>query len=261
MRPARRPCPLRAVTSGVAVFGAVAAAALGLSGCSAGGDEVVFAAPASFTDVAPQLIDAYESAHPGTEITLTLASSARLIQQVNAGHQADVLVTADVAALDALDPGSNLARVGTVAENGLTLVAAPEVSLPEDDDAVAAWLPGVTVALCAPEVPCGRAAHAWLRSQDATAVVAGASLESNVRQVLTKVAEGQADAGFVYATDAAAAPQLDAVALAGPPNEYPVLVAENGRGDAFGRWLGSVPAQRIIADAGFGLPEAGDGTP
>ncbi|MBG6083792.1 molybdate ABC transporter substrate-binding protein [Zhihengliuella flava] len=277
MRVVHRPRSVRAVTShgalrGLASAAVVIAGTLGLAGCAVDESPVVFAAPASFTDVAPELIEAYQSTHPGTEITLTLASSARLVQQVNAGHRADVLVTADVAALEALDPGTGYERLGTVAENGLMLVTSESTALPAGvegaaaegaDAALAAWLPDITVALCAPDVPCGRAAHAWLQDHEAESIREDASLESNVRQVLTKVSEGQAEAGFVYTTDAAAAPQLNAVPLDAPVNEYPVLVPASAAAEApgadFARWLMTEPAQDLLASAGFEVPDAAAG--
>ena len=56
---------------------------------------------------------------------------------------------------------------------------------------------------CADEVPCGRVALGLLESNGVTAEPA--SLEEDVKSTLEKVTSGEADAGFVYATDAVAA--------------------------------------------------------
>ncbi|MFV0434570.1 MAG: molybdate ABC transporter substrate-binding protein, partial [Leucobacter sp.] len=56
----------------------------------------------------------------------------------------------------------------------------------------------VTV-ICAPEVPCGNAAHTLLDRDKVD--LKPASEEQNVTAVLTKVREGEADAGLVYRSD------------------------------------------------------------
>ncbi|GHD07395.1 molybdate ABC transporter substrate-binding protein [Zhihengliuella salsuginis] len=246
-----RPAPRARRRSALAALGALALAA---SGCAAGPDPVVFAAPSSFTDVAPRLADAYAASHPGARPTITLGSSAQLVQQANAGTAPDVLVTADERAPDALvDPGA-YESFGFAASNALVLVAG---EVPPQDDDFAAWLPEARLALCAPDVPCGRAADAWLARHGLQAAVADASLEANVRQVLTKVSSGQADAGFVYATDAATDESLQTVALDGDANRYPVLVGEGDAARSFGEWLLGDEAQEILRGAGFGEGAAG----
>jgi molybdate transport system substrate-binding protein len=62
---------------------------------------------------------------------------------------------------------------------------------------------GLSVMACAPLVPCGAAAQ---RIEDSTGVrLHLTSEESSVTDVLTKVINGQADAGLVYVTDTLAA--------------------------------------------------------
>lgn len=238
----RRP-PARA-----AALAALSVLALAASGCASAEAPVVFAAPSSFADVAPELADAYAAGHPGARPTVTLGSSAQLVQQANTGTAPDVLVTADERAPAALADPDAYEHLGIVAANALVLVAGDAAHA---DDDVAAWLPDARVALCAPDVPCGRAADAWLRGRGLEWAVADASLEANVRQVLTKVSSGQADAGFVYATDAAADPSLTAVPLDAEPNRYPVLVSGGDAARDFGAWLLGDEAREILGEAGF----------
>jgi molybdate transport system substrate-binding protein len=86
--------------------------------------------------------------------------------------------------------------------------------------------------------------------------------ETNVRAVLAKVQLGEADAGVVYATDAAAAgddvkqvpipPQYNVVA------EYPVAVLRGSKrpavADAFAAFLLSGAGQGILQQLGFRGP-------
>ncbi|WP_165391907.1 molybdate ABC transporter substrate-binding protein [Zhihengliuella halotolerans] len=236
------------VTRAAAALAGAGALALAATGCAAGEAHLVFAAPSSFADVAPKLADAYAAEHEGTRPTITLGSSAQLVQQANAGTAPDVLVTADERAPEALTDPGDYEHLGVVAANTLVLVTGDAARAHDD---VAAWLPAARVALCAPDVPCGRAADAWLRESGLESAVADASLEANVRQVLSKVSSGQADAGFVYATDAAADPSLTAIPLEAEANRYPVLVGESDAARDFGSWLLGDEAQEILTDAGF----------
>lgn len=250
---------------------AVAAAALVLSGCSMGGAAadgattegsgsadagtgvVQFAAAASLTDLAPELTAAYaHQTGDTTPIEINLGASSKLVQQANAGQQPDVLVTADTEAPKALqDPGAFEAPVD-VAANHLVL-AVPAGSPITRPDQLADAGP---VAVCAPAVPCGRAAHAYLEQSGLD--LATVSEEADVRSVLAKVTAGQVDAGFVYATDAAAAGDtVRAIALPGvAPNVYPLLVAADAPAPArhFAHWLQGDAAAHLFDAAGFTRP-------
>jgi molybdate transport system substrate-binding protein len=90
------------------------------------------------------------------------------------------------------------------------------------------------------------------------------SREPDVRQVLAKVALGEADAGIVYRTDALAA--KDKVAIVSIPAaynvmaKYPIAVTAHAPhtelGRAFIELLGSPDGARTLAENGF-LPAAG----
>lgn len=243
----------------------LAAAALLLSACGAqtagadaaastpakqAGPAIHFAAAASLTDVAPELTRAYaEETGDTTRIDINLGASSKLVQQANSGQQPDVLITADTQAPEALeDPAAFEPSIALVSN---TLVLA----VPRDSKITAAdQLPEAgAVALCAPAVPCGRAANSYLEQQGFT--LPTVSEEDNVRAVLTKVTAGQVEAGFVYATDAAAArDQVRTIDLAGlDPNIYPLLVATDAPKPAqdFAQWLQGDSAWKLLDAAGF----------
>jgi len=64
--------------------------------------------------------------------------------------------------------------------------------------------PGVSIDIANPSVPVGGYTQTILKNMNLTARIMAnvVSQEDDVRSVLTKIALGQADAGFVYATDA-----------------------------------------------------------
>lgn len=130
--------------------------------------------------------------------------------------------------------------------------------------------PGTHVVLADSTVPAGRyaaralermAADPQLGATFRSALLANvASRETNVRLVLAKVALGEADAGFVYATDALRAPSPVGVTLL--PAQYAVeaeYAAAAVRGTkqretaaAFVEFLGSEYARSILRRHGFG---------
>jgi molybdate transport system substrate-binding protein len=131
--------------------------------------------------------------------------------------------------------------------------------------------PGLKVVLAAPSVPAGGYSVQALEKLSASPeygadfgarVLANVvSREENVRQVLAKVALGEADAGIVYATDARGSD----VATLPIPDEYnvvaryyiaPTLNAPNPEGARrFVQYVLSPEGQAVLAEYGFGPAE------
>ncbi|MGG5753376.1 molybdate ABC transporter substrate-binding protein [Zafaria sp. Z1313] len=224
------------------------------SGTAAPAASIDFFAPASMTDLAPELAAAYaEETGDPSEVVINLASSAQLVQQANAGEVPDVLVTADTPAIDALERPEDYRRLDDAALNRL-VIAVPSGS---GITSAAGLADADAVALCAPSVPCGRAANAYLEQKGLE--LGTVSEEDNVRAVLAKVTGGQVDAGFVYATDAAAAGgDITALALdlEFEPNVYPLLVSHDApeQASAFADWLLGDSAGALFEVAGFERP-------
>ena len=83
----------------------------------------------------------------------------------------------------------------------------------------------------------------------------------NVRQVLDYVSRGEAEAGFVYATDAAVMRERVKVVLTATghtPVTYPVAIVQEGRqkelAEKFVSFLSSAPGREILARHGFANP-------
>ena len=234
-------------------------AAMGPTTAAAGveGDITVFAA-ASLTESFTEIGDAFETANPDAGATFSFDASSALVQQIVEGAPADVFASADTANMDKLtEPGLNGTEPEIFATNLLTIIVPP--GNPAGITGVADLAePDVTVVLCAEEVPCGRYAKQIL---DAAGVaVTPASLEQNVRGVVTKVTAGEADAGIVYVTDVTAAGDAaESVEIPADINvlaEYPIAgVAASANaevGQAFMDFVLGDEGQAILTDHGFG---------
>ncbi|MDO4631705.1 MAG: molybdate ABC transporter substrate-binding protein [Corynebacterium sp.] len=139
-----------------------------------------------------------------TELVFNNDGSPSLVQQIGDGAPADVLITADENNMQkAIDAGS-VEAPETLATNSLVLVVSKDnpQNIKSWDDFVKAK-DSATVVTCDTKVPCGSVADSVLKENRVE--VTPASLESSVSKVLAKVSSGEADAGFVYTTDAKAA--------------------------------------------------------
>jgi molybdate transport system substrate-binding protein len=220
--------------------------------------KLVVLAAASLTGVFEDFADDFEAAHDGVEVEFSFGSSTDLAQQAADGAPGDVLATADGTSMQvAQDAGATGGDPVTFATNTMVIVTPPEN--PGDVDSIDD-LGGTTWVRCADEVPCGRVTLGLLESNGVTAEPA--SLEEDVKSTLEKVTTGEADAGFVYATDAVAAGDAVRVveisdAADQPTSYYLAALQQSGDADLAHEWVDMVMSddgQSRLAEAGFTAP-------
>jgi molybdate transport system substrate-binding protein len=218
-----------------------------------GGPAATVFAAASLTDVFPQIV-------PGA--TYNFAASDTLATQIREGAPADVYAAANEKLPNELSADGLVEKPAVFATNRLVIVvrAGNPKGITKVSDLNA---PGVTFVMADEGVPVGDYTRKVLDALGRSALVGkAASQEDDVRSVVGKVALGEAEAGFAYATDAIAADEdVDAVEIpadAQPPIHYGIAVVtaakNNDAAQAFVDAVLSDKGRAALQAAGFGVP-------
>lgn len=227
-------------------------------------EEILIAAAASLKNAYEEdLIPMFQERYPQITVKGTYDSSGKLQTQIEEGLAADVFMSAAVKQMKALDEGGWIASetVVDLLENKIVLIvpAGQEEGITAFEEIVKAD----SIALGDPEsVPAGQyAREALLRLGLWEDVSAKASFGTNVTEVLNQVAEASADAGIVYATDAASMADKVSVVAQAPEAGlsdkviYPVAVvkgtAHREAADCFVKFLTSQEAIEVFQSYGF----------
>jgi molybdate transport system substrate-binding protein len=223
------------------------------------GEVTVFAA-ASLTDAFTEMGKALEAGNPGASVVFSFGGSSTLVAQIQQGAPADSFASADQPNMKKLtDAGLQAADPKNFARNKL------EIIVPKDNPKGITSLadlakPDVILALCAPAVPCGNFAQQAL--QKAGVTVKPASLEDNVKGVVSKAQLGEIDAGIAYVTDVlAGGNKVKGVPIPDDVNPIavypiaPVKAAKNLAGaQAFEAYVLSPAGQAVLGKYGFLAP-------
>ncbi|MFD0823571.1 molybdate ABC transporter substrate-binding protein, partial [Micromonospora zhanjiangensis] len=202
----------------------------------------------------------FEAGHPGSTVTFSFGGSSALAAQINQGVPADVFASASPTNVRTVTGAANgTGEPRTFARNQL-VIAVPKGNPGTVTKLADLARPGVKVALCAEQVPCGAAARKVLTA--AHVDVTPVTLEQDVKAALAKVKLGEVDAALVYRTDArSAASDVDGVEFtesAGAINDYPILLLRGAPnragGQAFVDYVLSEPARAALDRYGFQAP-------
>jgi molybdate transport system substrate-binding protein len=235
----------------LAAAAALVAAAGGLASCGSSGKPrlTVFAA-ASLTNVLPRIDSGERYSFGGSNAAAT---------QIEQGQAADVFASANTQLPQALYAKGLVAKPVDFTANELVIVVGKGNPLGLRG-VRSLERPGVKVVMAAPGVPVGDYTRESLGKLGRSDLVRKAvSQETDVRAVLAKVTLGEADAGFVYATDARTVAGKTLVlhlpAKAQPTVVYAAAAVKASRhlqaAEAWVDNLRSRHAQRFLRAAGF----------
>lgn len=230
---------------------------------------LVFAA-ASLTDAFTEIGAAFEAQHTGTAVALNFAGSSQLATQLREGAPASVFASANETQMQAvIDDGRIDPRTAVPFASNTLVVAVPAANPARIVSLQDLARPGTLIVVAVPGVPVRQytdAVVAKLGPDFSHAFYANViSEEDNVRQVLAKVALGEADAGLVYGSDITPdlagkvtridiPPQLNERAL------YPLAPLTDAPdpelAQAFVDFVLSAQGQAILGRWGFGPPPA-----
>jgi molybdate transport system substrate-binding protein len=222
------------------------------------GELTIFAA-ASLGRAFDELAIQFEAQHPSLDVLpVSYDGSSTLATQLIEGAPADVFASADENNMQKVVDAGLADAPELFASN--TLVIAVPAGNPGGVESIEDLAEdGLTVVLCAPEVPCGAASETLLEHNGVT--VTPASLEQNVTAVLTKIAAGEADAGLVYVTDVLGnddVEQVEAAGAADAVNLYPIAAltesANPAAAEAFVAFVLSDEGGAVLDGLGFGAP-------
>src|SRR4051794_17708349 len=234
--------------------------AVALAGCGSGGG----GQPRLTVSAAASLTEALTNCSHG--VRLSFAGSDELAAQIRQGARVDVFAAANTKLPDALHAEGRVRAPRAFATNRLVIAVPVRSPVKAMGDLVK---PGTKLVIGAAGVPVGdytRTVLGRLPAAERRAILARVrSDEPDVKGVVGKLAQGAADAGFVYASDVDATDgRLRAVALPArvqPTVVYGAAVVSRARQPALARrYLDGLIHGRCAAalrEAGFGAPPPG----
>jgi molybdate transport system substrate-binding protein len=247
-----------------------APAATSAPATTAAENELVIFAAASLTDAFEEIGEQFGAANGGATVTFNFAGSDQLATQINEGAPADVFASANRTQMN------NVIKTGEVisgterafVRNRLVVV------FPKDNPGGLTALkdlakPGLKIVLANKSVPVGAYSLDFLGKASnlpeytaefsPTVMVNVVSYEENVRAVLSKITLGEADAGIVYTTDAAAI--TDEIGTLEIPDDlntiatYPIAATANAKNpelaQKFVEYVLGPEGQQVLVKYGF----------
>ncbi|MEC0183656.1 molybdate ABC transporter substrate-binding protein [Paenibacillus peoriae] len=223
--------------------------------------ELTISAAASLTDALNEIKTGYEQEHPNVKLNFNFGASGALQRQIEQGAPADVFISASTSSMKALEGKALVKKSSTLLANDLVLVvpAKDGVAIKKLDDLKGQDIKKVAIGI-PDSVPAGKYAQEVLTNQKLWSELEPKLVQAkDVRQVLQYVATGNADAGFVYKTDALSTKDTS-IALTvdsklHSPITYPLglVAATSHEEDAsqFYDYLQTEPALQVMEKYGF----------
>lgn len=226
---------------------------------------LLVSAAASLQDALKDIDPLFKAANPRVEVNYNFGASGTLQKQIEQGAPADIFISAAPKQMDALQQQNLLLSDSrrTLLTNRLVLVV-PKTSSLKLTSFKQLNQPAVRrIAIGEPRsVPAGQYAEEVLRKLGVwDALQPKLVLGNSVRNVLSVVESGNADAGIVYSTDAKIAPAVKVVVTAPAgthaPIVYPMAVLKASKNPQMARaylqFLATPKAKAVFEKLGFGF--------
>lgn len=224
--------------------------------------EIVVSAAASLKDVLGEVEEIYGKKKPEVKLVFNLGSSGSLQQQIEQGSPVDMFISAGKKQMDDLEEKNMIdgkTRINLVG-NELVLVVGKDNGRIKDFQDLT-WAGVKYIGIGNPEtVPAGKYAQEALTSMNLWVFLEPKLVRAkDVRQVLSYVETGNAEAGLVYRSDALKSAKVNIAAVAPEeshkPIVYPAAViagSENkGAAEEFLKFLQGDEVQRVLVNHGF----------
>ncbi len=236
-------------------------------------NEVVFFAASSLTDAISEIVHQYEREHPAITVRLNFAGSSQLTTQLIEGAPAHIFASANETQIERLidETLSSPESIQFFASNQLVLIV--PIDNPAQISSIADLAQSQVKFITASEdVPIGKYTRQSLAKIQASgefssgfeeAVLSNiVSEEANVRQIVTKIELGEADAAIVYQSDVHShSSSLTVISIPHHHNvvaRYPITLLERGNSSDHASGLidliQSSTGQRILKKWGFSPP-------
>ncbi|WP_084069405.1 molybdate ABC transporter substrate-binding protein [Paraburkholderia heleia] len=230
--------------------------------CVAFAQQLTVSAAASLTDAFKEVGAKFEATHPDVSVRFNFGASGMLLQQIRQGAPVDVFASADEQTVTrGVDAGLfDESTRRDFATNALVLIVPAAQGSPVKSvmDLSNPAVRRIAIGKVS-TVPVGRYTQQALEKAMLWDALAPKFAQADsVRQVLDYVSRGEADAGFVYRTDAALMPgKVEIVQAVGghDPVTYPVIAVSASREKALAKafldYLLTPSAQDILKRYGF----------
>ncbi|WP_160045200.1 molybdate ABC transporter substrate-binding protein [Paenibacillus sp. USDA918EY] len=229
--------------------------------------DLTISAAASMTDALEEIKKAYELAHPDVELNFNFGGSGALQKQIEQGAPADLFLSAAVKNMKPLVEQGLMAdgKVKTLLKNELVAVVPADSANPVASIADLGNADVKKVAIGIPEsVPAGNYAKEALTNSKLWEPLQPKLVQAkDVRQVLQYVETGNADAGFVYKTDALSSSKVKIAFTVDQGTystvEYPAGIVKATKhakeAEDFYEYLQSEASLDVFVKYGFSVPE------
>jgi molybdate transport system substrate-binding protein len=253
-----------------------AAFARGQGDKAAASEELIVFAAASMTEAMNEIAGLYKKVAPNVTIVYNFDSSGTLRTQIKQGAPCDFFLSAGQAQMNEIDisadPSVNKDKSDFVLAGSRWNIVSNQVVMivPKGSTkGITAFGDALTgkaglVAIGNSDVPVGQYTEQIFKrlgSWDQLVSSGKITYGSNVKEVLSHVASGAADCGFVYGTDAATNSQVTVAAAdtTGVSPVYPAAVLKTGPNRAaaekFAAFLKGPEAKAVFQKIGFGIPQ------